>query len=63
MCRGVVIVFVVVVVVVVGGGGGGGGGGGDGDVILPKFLSCLVASLVCLMCNFAVYWTVHRCDN
>jgi hypothetical protein len=25
-----------------------------GDVILQKFLSCLVASLVCQMCNFAV---------
>ena len=39
---------VVVVVVVVGGGGGGS------EVILQKFLSCLVASLVCRMCNFAV---------
>jgi hypothetical protein len=43
-------VVVIVVVVVVGDGRGGGGS----DVILQKFLSCLVASRVCQMCNFAV---------
>jgi hypothetical protein len=42
--SGVVVVIVVVVVV----------GGGGSDVILHKFLSCLVASRVCQMCNFAV---------
>jgi hypothetical protein len=55
VCRGVVVI-----VVVVGGGGGGGAAAaaaaavaGGSDVILQKFVSYLVASLVCKMCIFA----------